>query len=241
MAENGVSGFVERGVGGGGMKRMDRGKKTGVWILEDEEYFASAVGRLLESRHFEVQFFVSAELLLEALAPLSGSRLPTCIVADLGLPGMDGLELMKKLAQQARYDGIAVVAMSGSLSTLIDSVIPYFAKDQIHETLIPFLEAHLDDLIDVQVLKRVSQRTGIPVARLGRVDWFDATRGWGLLRVIGRDQALFVNASDIIQEGLSDGSGAYRFEQLWPGEVVAFEPNEKAPRGPRAERVQRLN
>lgn len=93
---------------------------------------------------------------------------------------------------------------------------------------------------EIRLLTEVSKKIGVPLQRLGRVEWFNPIRGWGLIRVPGRERALFVNAADIWIEGEPDSHRTFKFLQLIPGEVVSFELNELAPRGPRAEKVRRI-
>ena len=103
-------------------------------------------------------------------------------------------------------------------------------------------DVEIDDPIlgEIQLLTEISRKIGVPLQRLGRVEWFNSIRGWGLIRVPGRERALFVNSSDILIEEESGARTRFKFLQLIPGEVVSFELNELAPRGPRAERVRRI-
>jgi len=69
------------------------GKKELVAIVEDDESYRVAVQRLLKSAGISVQSFVSAEAFLE-----SGKQFETgCLIADIRMPGMSGLELQSKL------------------------------------------------------------------------------------------------------------------------------------------------
>ena len=112
---------------------------------------------------------------------------------------------------------------------------------EVENRLVPAIPEEDDPVLgEIQLLTAISLRTGVPLQRLGRVEWFNASRGWGLIRVPGRDRALFVNSSDILVDDRASTGARFRFVQLIPGEVVSFELNESAPRGPRAERVKRI-
>jgi FixJ family two-component response regulator len=64
-----------------------------VAIVEDDESYRVAVQRLLKSAGFQVQSFASAEDFLN-----SGHQHETaCLIADIRMPGMSGLDLQAKL------------------------------------------------------------------------------------------------------------------------------------------------
>ena len=64
-----------------------------VAIIEDDESYRLAVLRLLKSAGFSVRSFASAEDFLS-----SGQQQETgCLIADIRMPGMSGLDLQAKL------------------------------------------------------------------------------------------------------------------------------------------------
>jgi FixJ family two-component response regulator len=68
-------------------------KEKIVAIIEDDESYRVAVQRLLKSAGLPVQSFESAEAFLN-----SGQQHETgCLISDIRMPGMSGLELQSKL------------------------------------------------------------------------------------------------------------------------------------------------
>ena len=64
-----------------------------VAVVDDDESFRTALQRLLRSAGFRVRSFASAEDFLK-----SGHQHETCcLVADIRMPGMSGLDLQAKL------------------------------------------------------------------------------------------------------------------------------------------------
>lgn len=64
-----------------------------VVVIEDDESYRAAVERLLRSAGFSVQAFGSAEAFLN-----SGRQHESgCLISDIRMPGMSGLELQSKL------------------------------------------------------------------------------------------------------------------------------------------------
>ncbi|MGF6468670.1 response regulator transcription factor [Paraburkholderia youngii] len=69
---------------------------TRVFIVDDDGSVRSALARLLRASGYQVECFDSPEAFLER-ADLTG--MPACLVLDLQMPGMTGLEVQRKLDQ----------------------------------------------------------------------------------------------------------------------------------------------
>jgi CheY-like chemotaxis protein len=70
-----------------------------VAVIEDDESYRVAVRRLLKSEGFRVQSFASAEEFLN-----SGQQQETgCLISDIRMPGMSGLDLQAKLVQPFQF------------------------------------------------------------------------------------------------------------------------------------------
>ena len=68
-------------------------KEKMVAVIDDDESYRVAVQRLLKSAGLSVQSFGSAEAFLD-----SGQQHETgCLIADIRMPGMSGLELQSEL------------------------------------------------------------------------------------------------------------------------------------------------
>ncbi|MGF6605390.1 FixJ family two-component response regulator [Paraburkholderia sp. WSM4175] len=69
---------------------------TRVFIVDDDDSVRSALARLLRASGYQVECFDSPEDFLER-ADLTS--MPACLVLDLQMPGMTGLEVQRKLDQ----------------------------------------------------------------------------------------------------------------------------------------------
>jgi two-component system, LuxR family, response regulator FixJ len=78
-----------------------------VYVIDDDEAVRESLSLLLESRALPVQTFASAP---EFLA-VASSVAPGCVVTDLSMPGMDGLQLLQQLRE--RNLGLPVIVMTG--------------------------------------------------------------------------------------------------------------------------------
>jgi RNA polymerase sigma factor (sigma-70 family) len=84
-----------------------RNTPQAVYVVEDDETNREVIVAMLEQHGCEVFAFASAEALLAA-APL---QRPACVILDIGLPGMGGLQLQKRLQQDE--PGLPVVIVTG--------------------------------------------------------------------------------------------------------------------------------
>ena len=74
-------------------------------VLDDEPQFGKALARLLKTYGFEVATFRRGEEFLEACA----SRLPHCLLLDLLMPGLNGFEVLERVAARQ----VPVIVITG--------------------------------------------------------------------------------------------------------------------------------
>ncbi len=80
-----------------------------IFVVDDDARFRAAVTRMLKASGFTVEAFASASELLERLR---SEAVPAgCVLADLDMPGLDGLELQAALA--ASPEPLPVVFLTG--------------------------------------------------------------------------------------------------------------------------------
>jgi two-component system response regulator FixJ len=78
-----------------------------VFVIDDQEAVRTALAELLRVFGFNVETYESAEMFLKTLSPPR----PGCVVADVRMPGMDGIELVRELARRATP--LPVILISG--------------------------------------------------------------------------------------------------------------------------------
>ncbi len=77
-------------------------------MVDDDESFARAIGRLLRAAGFETAVYPSAEAFLQDLA----AKPVSCLVLDIQLGGMSGLDLGRRLVEMgAKIPVIYVTAL----------------------------------------------------------------------------------------------------------------------------------
>ncbi len=111
-------------------------KATGiVFLVDDDPSVRKALARLLRADGFQVETFASAEEFLAYERPDA----PGCLVLDLHMPGLNGLQLQRRL-QQARADlPIIFITGHGDIPTSVEAM-KAGAADFLPK---PFENAHL--------------------------------------------------------------------------------------------------
>jgi FixJ family two-component response regulator len=114
-----------------------------VRVVDDDPSYARALGRLLGARGYPARIYGSgAELLGELNAETRG-----CVVMDLNMPGMNGLELQTELARRGAR--LPVVFLTGaadipsSVSAMRGGAVDFLEKRAPSEQLIAAVERAL--------------------------------------------------------------------------------------------------
>jgi two-component system response regulator FixJ len=82
----------------------DRGK---VYVIDDDEAMRDSLNFLLDSANYKVTLFESALAFLDALPGLEFG----CVVSDVRMPGLDGIELLKRM--KAGHSTFPILIMTG--------------------------------------------------------------------------------------------------------------------------------
>ncbi|NML30549.1 response regulator transcription factor [Paraburkholderia antibiotica] len=89
---------------------------TRVFVVDDDESVRGALARLLRVSGYQVECFETPQAFLER-ADLTGT--PACLLLDLQMPGMSGLEVQRKLDQLLP---IVFLTGHGDVSSSVDAM-----------------------------------------------------------------------------------------------------------------------
>ncbi len=87
--------------------RLDVDMPSKVMLVDDEREFVHTLSERLRARHLDAVVAYDGE---EALAMLQ-SEIPSVMVLDLKMPGIDGLEVLRRVKKQ--HPGVEVIILSG--------------------------------------------------------------------------------------------------------------------------------
>jgi two-component system response regulator FixJ len=87
---------------------MIRASKAMVIVVDDDDAIRASMRFLLESEGLEVQDYASAQALIAAAWPPAGAG---CVILDIHMPEMDGLDLLERLRQT--HSKVPVIMVTG--------------------------------------------------------------------------------------------------------------------------------
>src|SRR5882724_3714999 len=91
---------------------------TPVYVVDDDASVREAVGSLIRSAGLRVQTFGSAQEFLAA----PRAEVPSCLVLDLHLPGLSGLDLQQELANADVQIPIVFLSGHGDIPTSVRAI-----------------------------------------------------------------------------------------------------------------------
>ncbi len=129
-----------------------------VAIIEDDERARQAIAFQLRTAGFEVAVYSSAEELLEVVDTIAFD----CVVADIYLPRMNGLQLQQELNRVVPYASIVFITGHGDLS---------LGMHAMRKGAVDFLEKPVDDQALLSSIAR-----GAHLSRSRRAEQFERTK-----------------------------------------------------------------
>jgi RNA polymerase sigma factor (sigma-70 family) len=118
----------------------DSSRDQTVFVIDDDPEFADSVRFLLTSVNLPVHLFQSAESFLEQIDAQAGG----CVLADVRMPGMSGLQLQNLLADKAPDLPVIIMTAHGDIDMAVramkDGAMDFIQK--------PFNDQRLIDLIN---------------------------------------------------------------------------------------------
>jgi len=89
-----------------------------IFIVDDDLSFRQAIERLVRTGGYAVQTFASATEFLQFARPDE----PGCVLLDLDMPGLSGLELQSALAREENRLPIIFLTGKGNISTTVQAM-----------------------------------------------------------------------------------------------------------------------
>jgi FixJ family two-component response regulator len=119
-------------------------KKPMIAVVDDDEFVRKSVASLLRASGFAPEAFPNADAFLKSDAP----RRAACLVADVHMPGMNGLELQSHLARAGNTVPTVLITASPDEDTrdraLKAGVISYLAKPFDDDELLECIELAIE-------------------------------------------------------------------------------------------------
>ena len=103
-----------------------------VYLIDDDASVRDALGGMLGYSGYRTRLFADAESFLEAFE----DGWVGCVVADLRLPGMSGIELQRRLADEGRRIPVIIITAHGDVPA---------ARQALRADAVDFIEKPFED------------------------------------------------------------------------------------------------
>ena len=89
-----------------------------VHVIDDDEASRQSLAFLLQTAQMEVQTYASAAIFLDLLAEIS----PSCIITDVRMPGMIGIDLLRRLRELNIAVPVIVITGHGDVPLAVEAM-----------------------------------------------------------------------------------------------------------------------
>jgi len=129
-----------------------------VHLIDDDEAVRAAVGFVLEMNDLPARTYPSAEAFLEIAGALSGG----CVVTDVRMPGMSGLDLVRYMKERGVNLPVVVITGHGDVPLAVEAmragVIDFLEKPFDDEALLKSIRLALDSQTQADAHRAEKQR-----------------------------------------------------------------------------------
>jgi FixJ family two-component response regulator len=148
-----------------------------VFVVDDDEDVRRSLGRLLKEVGLQVEAYANAEDFLEAVDFNSAG----CVLLDIRMPGMSGIELHKRMLDQESTLPIIMITGHGDVTMAVESmkrgVFDFIEKPFRAQRLLDSVQAAL------RLERRLHTRRAARVAARGRFEELTASEREVIFRV----------------------------------------------------------
>ena len=141
-------------------------KKGTVYVVDDDEAVRDSLQWLLEGKDYRVRCFESAESFLSRY----DAREIACLIVDIRMGGMTGLELQNRLIESSSLLPIVFITGHGDVPMAVDTMkkgaMDFIQKPFKEDQLVALVERMLDQARDAFAEQQIAASRGALMARL---------------------------------------------------------------------------
>ena len=119
-----------------------------VFVVDDDDAVRRFLGGLIASVNLAVETYPSAQEFLAAYQP----GRPGCLLLDMRMPGMSGLELQKELAERATELSVIILTGHGDVATAVHTMkagaVDFIEKPFNNELLLDCVQKAVAESVD---------------------------------------------------------------------------------------------
>ena len=137
-----------------------------VYVIDDDEAMRDSLNFLLDSSGFSVRLFETAQGFLDALPDLAFG----CVVSDVRMPGLDGIELLKRMKAAQSPFPIVIMTGHGDVPLAVEAMklgaVDFLEKPFEDDRLTTMIEAAIRQAEPAAKIEAVAQDIVARVASL---------------------------------------------------------------------------
>lgn len=137
-----------------------------IYVIDDDDAMRDSLNFLLDSSGYSVTLFGDAQRFLEALPGLAFG----CIVSDVRMPGIDGIELLKRMKAQHSPFPILIMTGHGDVPLAVEAMklgaVDFLEKPFEDDRLIAMIETAIRQAEPAAKSEAVAQDLAARVASL---------------------------------------------------------------------------
>jgi two-component system response regulator FixJ len=140
--------------------------KGHVYVIDDDAAMRDSLNFLLESCDFGVTLFDNAQAFLDALPGLAFG----CVVSDVRMPGLDGIELLKRMKAQQSPFPILIMTGHGDVPLAVEAMklgaVDFLEKPFEDDRLTTMIESAIHQAEPAAKSEAIAQDVAARVASL---------------------------------------------------------------------------
>jgi two-component system response regulator FixJ len=139
-----------------------------VYVIDDDPAMRDSLDFLLGSAGFKVRLFDSAQIFLDELPGMEGG----CVVTDIRMPGIDGMELLRHLNSKSGVRRLPVIIMTGhgdvplAVEAMKLGALDFLEKPFDDERLVSMIETALSQSDSGSKSEAITDEMALRVASL---------------------------------------------------------------------------
>lgn len=140
--------------------------RSTVYLIDDEESVRRALSEMLSVFGYSVETFSSADGFLAQI----GKTGLGCVVADVRMPGMDGIELVREMARRGSALPVVVITGHGEVPMAVEAIKAgaedFIEKPVDDRQLVAAINRGIDRCLSAQRARETAHETEARFARL---------------------------------------------------------------------------
>ncbi|MGJ5181694.1 response regulator FixJ [Bradyrhizobium oligotrophicum] len=137
-----------------------------VYVIDDDEAMRDSLNFLLDSSGFDVTLFENAQAFLDRLPTLAFG----CVVSDVRMPGIDGIELLKRMKATGSSFPILVMTGHGDVPLAVEAMklgaVDFLEKPFEDERLVAMIETAIRQAEPAAKTESITQDILVRIASL---------------------------------------------------------------------------